>query len=146
MSGTHNVRNGLVPAAKVAAAGSTVLWILGFVLCFVIPAGSRYIWVPDALLLLGFCPFLWFFRPGWPWIIFGLLNMSVGFILELMIFIPDVTFTQEMKLVRKHLAEQHSAITWIIIGFISVLLGVVRTVCDIANLVWKIIYKNRKRT
>lgn len=117
-------------SAKIAAVASTILWLLGFALAFVITSGP-YIWIPDTLLLLGFCPLLWVWRPGWPWIVFGILNVLIGFFLELMVFIPDASFTQEMKAVRKHLAEQHFPLAWILIGFASVAIGVIRTGRDI---------------
>lgn len=115
---------------KLAGISSTVLWVLGFALAFVIKPGPQ-IWIPDTLLLLGFCPLLWVFKPGWPWIVFGVLNCVIGFFLELMVFIPDATFTNEMKIVRQHLAEQHCAIAWILIGLASTVVGIIRTARDI---------------
>ena len=112
--------------AKVAAIASTVLWILGFGLAFVIPARSPFGWVPDGMLLVGFFPLLYAWRPGWPWVVFGVLNTVVGFLLLIAFYIPDTNFTNEMIIVRKHLAEQHSPFTWMTIGIASTIFGIVR--------------------
>ena len=114
-------------AAQIAGIASTVLWILGFVLTFTVRAGNPFVWLGDALLLIGFWPLLWVWRPGWPWIIFGLLNMAIGFLLEIAYHLPTDTFTNEMILVRNHLRDHHSVITWILIGAVSTIFGFVRT-------------------
>jgi hypothetical protein len=119
------------PKGKIAGAVSTIAWVVGFVLTFAIPAGNRFVWLGDALLLIGFWPLLWLWRPSWPWMIFGVLNMAIGFLLEVAYFLPDTTFTYEMKVVRNHLKEQHSAITWILIGFVSTVFGLIRAVRQI---------------
>jgi hypothetical protein len=109
---------------RIAGILSTVLWVLGIILTFAIPIGSPFIFLGDALLLLGFWPLLWLWRPGWPWIIFGVLNIFIGFFLEIAYVLPDTTFTYEMKVVRNHLRDQHSAITWMLIGAVSAIYGV----------------------
>ncbi|HEY9676515.1 MAG TPA: hypothetical protein V6C76_00835 [Drouetiella sp.] len=113
-------------AAKIAAIASTILWVVGFGLAFVIPAASPFGWVPDAMLLVGFFPLLYAWKPGWPWVVFGVLNTFVGFVLLVAAFMPDTNFTPEMILVRKHLAEQHSPYTWMVIGILSTIFGAVR--------------------
>jgi hypothetical protein len=113
-------------AAKIAAIVSTVLWILGFALAFVVPAGSPFGWVPDGMLLVGFWPLLYAWRPGWPWLVFGILNVIIGFLLLVAAYIPVTNFTPEMIIVRKHLAEQHSPFTWMTIGIVSTIFGVTR--------------------
>lgn len=107
---------------------SLVFWVVGFALAFVIPPLSKFYWVPDALLLIGFWPLLFVWRPAWPWCLFGILNVLIGFILEMMVFLPDTNFTTEMKLVRKHLTEYHCALAWILIGFVSLAYGLFRSV------------------
>ncbi len=47
-------------ASKIAGIVSAVLWIVGFALAFVVPSTSPFMWVPDALLLIGFFPLLIF--------------------------------------------------------------------------------------
>ncbi|CAN5614861.1 hypothetical protein BH10CYA1_BH10CYA1_12860 [soil metagenome] len=113
-------------AAKIAAIASTVLWILGFALAFVVPANSPFGWVPDGMLLVGFFPLLYAWKPGWPWVVFGVLNTIVGFLLLVAFYIPDTNFTADMIMVRKHLAEQHSPFTWMTIGIMSTIFGMVR--------------------
>ncbi len=113
-------------AAKVAAIASTVLWILGFALAFVVPATSPFGWVPDGMLLVGFFPLLYAWRPGWPWLVFGVLNVCIGFLLLVAAYIPDTNFTRDMIIVRKHLAEQHSPFTWMTIGVVSTIFGITR--------------------
>lgn len=120
-------------AAKIAAISSTVLWILGFALAFVVPAASPFGWVPDAMLLVGFFPLLYAWRPGWPWLVFGILNIIIGFLLLVAFYIPDTNFTPDMIAVRKHLAEQHSPFTWMTIGILSALFGVVRMTIHLAQ-------------
>jgi uncharacterized membrane protein YfcA len=114
-------------AAKIAGLAATILWVAGFAILFIIPAKSPFIWLSDFLLLLGFWPLLWIWRPGWPWIIFGVLNMAIGFFLEIAYALPDTNFTPEMKIVRNHLHDMHSSLTWILVGFVSALFGVFRT-------------------
>jgi hypothetical protein len=141
-------------ASKIAGIVSAVLWILGFALVFVVPSSSPYMWVPDALLLIGFFPLLIFWKPSWPWLVFGVLNIVIGFILLVATFIPVDTLTSEMDKARDqltqakspyasvfsstateqmahvhtHLAKQHSPWTWMVVGVISIIYGVVRMI------------------
>ena len=123
-------------SGRIAGIIATVLWIVGFILTVAVPAGNPFVFLGDALLLIGFWPLLWLWSPGWPWIVFGLLNMAIGFLLEIAYVLPDALFLQNpvpgadvhaVLAVRNHLRDQHSAITWIIIGFISTAFGLVRT-------------------
>ena len=111
-------------------------WTLGFGLAFIIPGKSRYIFIPDTLLLIGFWPLLFQWRFSLPWIIFGCSNMGIGFILQLSAFLPNEHFTAAMILVKEHLANLHSPITWIVIGFISALYGVGRFIKNLG--IWLI--------
>ncbi len=141
-------------ASKIAGIVSAVLWILGFALAFVVPADSPYMWVPDALLLIGFFPLLIFWKPSWPWLVFGVLNVVIGFVLLVATFLPVETLTTEMAKARQqltdakspyasafsqtateqmahvhtHLAKQHSPWTWMIVGIISTIYGIVRMI------------------
>jgi hypothetical protein len=141
-------------ASKIAGIVSAVLWILGFALAFVFPSDSPFMWVPDALLLIGFFPLLIFWKPSWPWLVFGFLNVVIGFILLVASFLPVETLTTEMAKARQqlteakspyasvfsetsteqmahvhtHLAKQHSPWTWMIVGIISVIYGIVRMI------------------
>lgn len=144
---------------KIAGIVSAILWILGFGLAFVIPSSSPYMWVPDALLLIGFWPLLYFWKPSWPLFVFGVLNVIIGFTLLVASYIPVEKLTEEMHtahvqmeltkspyasvfsdesakqvaLVHRHVAEQHSPWTWMIIGILSALYGIVRMIKNIVK-------------
>jgi len=144
-------------ASKIAGIVSAVLWIVGFALAFVIPADNPLIWIPDALLLIGFFPLLFFWKPSWPWLVFGILNVIIGFVLLVGTFIPVDTLTGEMKKAREqltaqnspyasvfsetstaqmaqvhtHLVKQHSPWTWMLIGVFSTVYGLVRMIKNI---------------
>lgn len=113
---------------KIAAVLSTVLWMVGFFLAFVISPKSPYIWVPDTLLLLGFFPLLLVWKPAWPWLVFGVCNLFIGFVLEVAKYLPDAELPSEMRLVRAHLAEYHSANSWMFIGLVALIYGVIRLI------------------
>ena len=115
-------------AAKNAGLAATILWVLGFLLTCFLPPRSTFVWTGDALLLIGFWPLLWIWRPGWPWLVFGLLNLAIGFILEIAFVLPETSFTKEMIAVRNHLHDSHSALTWMFIGIISAIVGLVRMI------------------
>ncbi len=117
------------PAKKIAALAATILWVVGFSLNFVIKPGERFIWVPDALLLLGFWPLLFVYKAGWTWFGFGVCNMAIGFFLELMVHLPsDIFKSPDQIIVRDHLIQMHSPLTWILIGAISTLYGLFRMI------------------
>lgn len=146
-------------ASKIAGIVSAVLWIVGFALAFVIPADNPLIWIPDALLLIGFFPLLFFWKPSWPWLVFGILNVVIGFVLLVGTFIPVDTLTGEMKKAREqltaqnspyasvfsetstaqmaqvhtHLVKQHSPWTWMLIGVFSTGYGLVRMIKNIVK-------------
>ncbi len=111
-----------------AAYGSAVIWTASFFLSFVIPPGSPLIWVPDTLLLLGFVPLLFIWKPAWPWLVFGFCNIGIGFVLAVTPFLDDSLLPGELPKVRQHLAEFHVPLVWILLGAASVLYGLVRLV------------------
>src|SRR5215475_5425128 len=98
--------------AKRLGVATTVIWVIAFLLIFVVPKGSPYIWVSDALLLIGFWPLLFIWRPGWPWLLFGICNIAIGFLLLIAVYLPDSNFTPQMVAVKKHIADAHSPFTW----------------------------------
>lgn len=112
----------------IATWSSAAIWIIGFLLAFVIPPTSKLIWVPDTLLLVGFFPVLFVWQPGWPWLVFGLGNIFIGFVLQVAFFLPDAGLPATMVPVRAHLAEYHVPMVWILTGIVSVIYGVIRTV------------------
>lgn len=135
-------------AAKIAGALSMFLWVVGFILLFALK-GSPMIWLSDALLLLGFWPLLFVYRAGWTWLVFGLLNIVISFVLELTKFItPDM---MEKRLSpdtmaaflagQKHLGESHPFMPWFFIGIFSVLFGTFRVV----RTIYRFIVKQRSK-
>jgi hypothetical protein len=117
-----------VGKGKVSAIVSTMLWTLGFGLCFVIPANSSFSWVADFLLLLGFFPLLYFYRAGWPWLIFGVLNFAMGALLEIGYHLPDSSFTPEMNKARIMLQGTHPTLVWLLVGVACAIFGIFRMI------------------
>jgi len=101
------------------------MWIAGFALAFVIPAGSLYIWLPDTLLLFGFYPLLIKAKARWLWLVFGVLNFLIGCALELTLVLPDEPFAKvpQAVAVKTHLAQYHVPLVWLGIGILSFLIG-----------------------
>jgi hypothetical protein len=131
-------------AVKIAGALSTVLWIIGFVLPFVLKPGSPYVWLSDTFLLCGFWPLLFVYRPGWTWLIFGVLNMLIGFGLELVkylvVSIPETFWTPDkiamkpaFEHMNQHIADMHPCMPWILIGAVSTVYGAIRIIKTIAK-------------
>jgi len=111
---------------KIAAIVSAVLWTLSFFLAFVISPKSPYIWMPDTLLLIGFAPLLFIWVPAWPWFVFGVFNLFIGFVLEVAKFLPDKSLPGEMPRIRQHLADYHVPIAWMLVGLASIIYGLAR--------------------
>lgn len=130
------------PAKKFATILATVLWVVGFGLNFVIKPGERLIWMPDALLLIGFFPLLFVYKAGWTWFGFGVCNMVIGFFLQLLRHLPnDIFKSQDQLVVRDHLIQMHVPLVWILIGAASTVYGVFRMVKTIVKWLLK---KSRK--
>lgn len=109
---------------NIAAIVSTLVWTAGFFLAFVIPGGSPYLWLPDTLLLAGFVPLLLVWRPIWPWFVFGVCNVVIGFVLAVAQYLPDADLPRDLPKVRQHLAEFHVPLIWILFGIGSLAYGV----------------------
>ena len=108
------------------------IWLASFALAFVIPPTNRLIWVPDALLLIGFWPLLVTHRCRWLWIVFGVLNLFIGYVLLVTRSIPDDSFRFDAKVLatKQHLTLYHESFVWMEIGLISALLGVVMLIAE----------------
>lgn len=128
--------------AKIAGIVSCVLWVAGFGLAFVIPPGSPFIWVPDTLLLLGFVPLLLLWRFSWPWIVFGLFNFGIGFVLLLLDCLPDSVFPAELHAGKHHLSQYHDWRTWQLCGLLSFVYGTGRMTKNIV--LWSIAKSKQK--
>lgn len=125
---------------KIAGILSVILWTVGFLLLFVLPPAHPLVWTSDALLLAGFWPLLFIYRAGWTWLIFGVLNAAIGFILLTVSFIAPSDFqtafdslppsqrhlTDGFFATREHLLQMHNCWTWMVIGLISALFGAFR--------------------
>lgn len=115
---------------KIGTILSTVLWIIGFILLFVIKPDNPLVFLSDTFLLIGFWPILFVWRAGWTWLVFGLLNIFIGFFLELARFLPTDAMSPEMQAAyeqaKSHVISMHPALVWIMIGGVSVLFGLFR--------------------
>jgi len=144
-SDSNNADGGKKPKSlglKIAGALSVVLWIVGFVLPFIIPEGSPYVWVSDTFLLTGFLPLLFIYPAGWPWVVFGVLNMAIGFGLEIVLHlqIPEevwnpqnAQYRSSFEQMHKHINAMHPMLPWLIIGFLSTIYGIARMVKNTAR-------------
>lgn len=119
---------------QIILISSAIIWIIGLVLAFLIPPTSQFIWLPDALLLLGFFPLLIGWRPSWPWIVFGVLNICIGFVLLVSQYLPDTSLPKEMMIVRRHLLNYHVPMVWMLIGAIATVYGTIRMFVNM--LIW----------
>lgn len=129
-------------AGKIASIVSCVFWVGGFALAFVIPPGNPFIWVPDTLLLVGFLPLLLLWRFSWPWIVFGLFNFGIGFVLLLLECIPDDAFPAQLHAGKHHLAQYHDWRVWELLGFLAFVYGAGRMTKNIV--LWSIARSKRK--
>lgn len=147
-SGKSKTKKEKSKGLKIAGALSIVLWTIGFILPFVLKKDSPYVWVSDTFLLTGFWPLLAYYKAGWTWLVFGILNMVLGFGLELVkhlvACIPDSFWTPE-KLAYKplfmnmhhHISDMHPCMPWLIIGFISAIFGIIRMLTAVVKWVLK---------
>lgn len=103
-----------------------VIWLISFALSFVVQPGSPYIWLPDFLLLAGFLPLLISYKPAWPWFVFGIGNVIIGFALETARQMPDGTLPAYTTGVQNHLNQMHVSMVWIRVGLLSIIYGLVR--------------------
>ena len=106
---------------------AVAIWVLSLVLAFVIAPGNFYIWLPDSLLLIGFWPLLFHLRAKWLWVVVGIFNCFIGFVLLVVQCMPDQDFGFDAKAlaVKIHLAQYHAPYAWMLVGFITALLGLI---------------------
>ncbi len=108
------------------AIAAAVIWILSIGFALTIPGTSKYNWVADALLLFGFFPLLFAYPAGWTWFIFGLLNMAIGFILEVSYHVPDAALTKQLISLRQGFQASHPTLVWILMGALCTVYGIMR--------------------
>jgi hypothetical protein len=124
-------------AKRIAGTASCILWVLGIGLAFVIPPASRFIYVPDALLMLGFFPLLYLWKYSWPWLVFGALNIGIGFLLMVIDYSPDNLFPKDLLAPKHHLGQYHPAIVWYTTGLLAALFGTGRLIKNIYFMIRK---------
>jgi len=137
-NGSGNNKN---QAKKIAALLSVVLWTSGFLLAFVIAPQSPFIWVPDLLLLLGFLPLLILWKPVWPWIVFGVLNVFIGFVLLVAANLPEKGLPVTVTQLRQHLADYHQPFVWMLLGLACIAYALGRIITGV--IVWVIKSKSK---
>ncbi len=118
-------------ASWVATILSTLLWVLSLVLAFQIPGGSKDIWLPDTLLLLGFLPLLMLWRQSWLTLLFGIFNGLIGFFLLILINLESEKFVGQVLAMKEHLTSMHSPWAWLSVSLIAVTWGAVACVIDL---------------
>ncbi len=124
-------------AAWVATILSTLLWLLSIVLAFQIPGGSRDIWLPDTLLLLGFLPLLLLWKQSWLILLFGIFNGLIGFFLLMLVFIESEKFVGPVLAMKQHLISMHSPWAWLSVSLVAVVWGLIACVIDLIRLMKK---------
>ncbi len=124
-----------VSRKKVATISSCVLWVLSIILSFTVPSTSSLIWLPDATLLVGFFPLLFVWSPSWPWLVFGVCNLGIGFLLLMFSCIPDDPFPQALRTGKHHLADFHRWEIWILLGGLATTYGGVRLSKNIVHMI-----------
>jgi hypothetical protein len=125
---------------------STLMWVASLVFSFVIKPADKLVFIPDALLLLGFFPLLWLWRRDWLTFLFGLFNGLIGFFLVILQFLPDEKFTGAMQLMRTHLLQMHSSWTWLILGVVAMLWAAVGMSISLFGWVSRLTKNNRVKT
>ena len=120
------------------------MWVVSFALLFVLKPDNPWVWTSDTLLLAGFWPLLFAWRPGWTWLIFGVLNMVIGFLLEVAHHLPAEHFPPAALPLREHVLAMHPMMVWLIIGFLSAVFGLFRIARTI--IVWTIKLAKKKES
>jgi hypothetical protein len=120
-------------AGLISGIGSCVVWVAGIVASFLIKPNSNIIYLPDALLLLGFVPLFYHWRFSWPWFVFGGFNFAIGVFLEAIRYIDDGLFPAPLVVAKHHLAEYHPSITWWVVGLLAILFGAARLIKNLSK-------------
>lgn len=123
---SQNKKESKSKAIKIAGIASTVMWVVSFILLFALDPEKDPIWTSDALLLAGFWPLLYVYKAGWTWLTFGLLNMGIGFFLEVARFLPVEAFPPDVIPTKDHVLSMHPSMPWLLNGFVSALFGIFR--------------------
>jgi hypothetical protein len=124
-------------AKRVGGIASCVIWLIGIALTFMIPPHSQFIFIPDAMLMLGFFPLLYMWKYSWPWLLFGVLNFGIGILLMVIEFSPDNLFPPELLGPKHHLGDYHPPIVWTTTGIIATTFGAGRLIKNVYLMIRK---------
>ena len=128
---------------KKSSIAAIIFWIVSFILSFTVPPSSQFIWLPDTLLLLGFWPLFFGMRARWWWLVFGICNMFIGFVLLVSIFLPDQDLARyNMLAMKTHMKLYHPYLVWFLIGLFSTIISLI--VCIKSFSTW--LYKRSKNS
>lgn len=123
-----------------ATVSSTALWVLSLILAFSIHPGEPLIWLPDALLLIGFVPLLLLWHRWWLTFLFGLFNGGIGFFLLLLACFNLSDFPAQTRSVVgpgiEHLVNYHNCWTWMVIGVTAIATGLLHLVLKLCRFVF----------
>jgi hypothetical protein len=113
---------------KHATTLALIIWLISFALSFVIAPKSNLIFLPDLLLLLGFIPLLFMVPYTWPWLVFGALNIVIGFTLQVACFLSPEALPKSMSPLLAHLANYHSPMIWIWMGLVCLFYAAIKLI------------------
>lgn len=119
---------------KLASWTACGLWVLSIILSFCIAPKSAQIWIPDAVLLLGFYPLIWVCPWSLVWIAWGILTTFIGWFLLLLTCLPDSSLPAQSIGVKQHLAEYHVCWPWLIMGALITICGTIRLIINTVKL------------
>jgi hypothetical protein len=116
--------------SKKSSIIAAVIWIVSVIFAFTIPPPSKFIWLPDALLLFGFYPLFISMRSAWLMLAFGVINFFVGFGLLIMQCAPKEELIRLEHIARfnlietsSHVIAYHPYYVWGLIGILSAIIG-----------------------
>ncbi|MBX9687238.1 MAG: hypothetical protein K2X27_11085 [Candidatus Obscuribacterales bacterium] len=130
---------------KIAGLSALLLWVLSIAFSFAIPPSSEQIWLPDAILLVGFFPLLWICPFSLVWLAFGILTTFIGAFLLLLSCIPDASMPAQSVSIKHHLAEYHPCWTWMILGLIATVAGAIKSLISLSKILLNKAKKQREQ-
>lgn len=107
---------------------AVALWIAATVAMFLFDTKSRWFWLSDFLLIAGFCPLLFYWRPSWPWFGFGVCNIVIAIELLVLPFVPLSKLPSWLVPTSRHIIEHHSFVPWFLLGVLSIIYGTIRAI------------------
>jgi hypothetical protein len=107
---------------------ATALWLAATVAMFLFDKESRWFWLPDVLMICGFWPLLYFFRPSWPWLVFGVGCLLIAVEISACAFMSPAKLPTPLLPVRQHIIQHHILDPWLLLGLASILYGIIRAI------------------